>query len=171
MGERELRGEAELEQPTRAPHARYATPWLFFVATFTLTWAFWVPAALLGREFSAVPVFLLIITGGLFGKALPPVILTFLAYDPEGRRDFWSRVIDFRRISAGWYAAILLMFPTFSVLAILTDIATGGSMPALATAARLLSDPLALAQFAVFALIFGPLPEELGWRGYVLDRL
>jgi membrane protease YdiL (CAAX protease family) len=35
----------------------------------------------------------------------------------------------------------------------------------------LLEQPLSLITFVIFIFIFGPLPEELGWRGYVLDEL
>jgi uncharacterized protein len=31
--------------------------------------------------------------------------------------------------------------------------------------------PLALLGFAAFVLVFGPIPEEIGWRGYALDAL
>jgi membrane protease YdiL (CAAX protease family) len=31
--------------------------------------------------------------------------------------------------------------------------------------------PFGIVRFAMFTLVFGPLPEELAWRGYALDRL
>ena len=33
-----------------------------------------------------------------------------------------------------------------------------------------LDAPLSLIPFAIGILVFGPLPEELGWRGYAQDR-
>ena len=36
---------------------------------------------------------------------------------------------------------------------------------------NLLSEPWRILPFAVFILLYGPLPEELGWRGYALDGL
>jgi membrane protease YdiL (CAAX protease family) len=35
----------------------------------------------------------------------------------------------------------------------------------------MLSDPLGFVLYLVFVFIYGPLPEEFGWRGYALDRL
>ena len=37
--------------------------------------------------------------------------------------------------------------------------------------APFLSAPLTLVPFALRVFVHGPFPEELGWRGYVLDRL
>jgi uncharacterized protein len=36
---------------------------------------------------------------------------------------------------------------------------------------ELIGSPLALLGFALFVLIFGPVPEEIGWRGDALDAL
>ncbi len=46
-----------------------------------------------------------------------------------------------------------------------------GALPHLDAAGRYLHNPLTLIPFALKILIYGPLPEELGWRGYALDRL
>jgi membrane protease YdiL (CAAX protease family) len=40
-----------------------------------------------------------------------------------------------------------------------------------AAAAARLADPLGLLATLLFILVIGPLPEEIGWRGYLLDRL
>lgn len=158
-------------EKTQSRLSKYSSPWYFFALTFTLTWVFWIPAALSGKEITTFSVGVLIALGGLFGKVLPAVIFPYLTQGSEGWRDFWRRVIDFRRIGLGWYAVILISFPLFSALGVLTDVLTGGSVPLFETARHFLMKPLTILPFAVFTLLFGPLPEELGWRGYVLDRL
>ncbi|MFP8888516.1 CPBP family intramembrane glutamic endopeptidase [Natrialbaceae archaeon A-CW2] len=37
--------------------------------------------------------------------------------------------------------------------------------------AELAVDPVSILPYAIFMLMFGPIPEELGWRGYALDGL
>jgi len=69
-----------------------------------------------------------------------------------------------------WSAVILLAVPILTGLAVLTDISLGGSGAQLEAAARFLREPSAILSFAIFMLFFGPVPEELGWRGYALDR-
>jgi len=66
---------------------------------------------------------------------------------------------------------ILLTVPTLTILAILLDILAGGRGAQFEAIARFLTQPPTILPFAAFRLLFGPLPEELGWRGYALDRL
>ncbi|MCR4425466.1 MAG: CPBP family intramembrane metalloprotease [Firmicutes bacterium] len=125
----------------------------------------------MGQAYSEFPVWLLHALGVVFGPMLIPIVLTRLLQDSEGRRDYFRRLTDFRRIGAGWYGVVLLVFPLLSGLAALTDTLGGGAWPSFETAAGLLASPSRLLSFAVFTLFFGPIPEELGWRGYALDRL
>ena len=150
--------------------ATYANPWPFFALTFGWTWLFWIAAALSGQSIEVLPVRLLLYLGGV-GPALAGILLTYRIQDREGRRDFWRRMIDPRRISAGWYAVILLTVPLLTALALLLHLLSGGNLPQFGEATRLLSQPLTILPFVLFTLLFGPLPEELGWRGYALDRL
>lgn len=66
---------------------------------------------------------------------------------------------------------ILLPIPVLTVLAILLDILAGGSGAQFEGIVRFLSQPLKILPFVALMIFFGPLPEELGWRGYALDRL
>jgi len=147
--------------------AIYANPWPFFALTFGWTWLFWITAVLSGQSIEALSVRLLLYLGGL-GPLLAGILLTHLTQDREGRRDYWRRVVDFKRIGAGWYGVTLLTIPVLTGLAALLDVLLGGSPPRLEVD---LSRPLAVLPFALFTLLFGPLPEELGWRGHALDRL
>ncbi len=150
--------------------SKHTSPWLFFVLTFSWTWVFWIPAALLGMSADKVPVQVLIALGGI-GPLVAAIFLTCITQNRQGRRDYWRRVIDFKRIGKYWYAVILLAVPILTGLAVLTDIFLGGSGAQMEAAERFLRKPSAILPFAIFILFFGPVPEELGWRGYALDRL
>jgi membrane protease YdiL (CAAX protease family) len=85
--------------------------------------------------------------------------------------DFWRRAIDLKRIGIRWYAVVLLSVPVLTALGALVDKLLGGGGLKLEAAERFVQQPLMFLPFALFALVFGPLPEELAWRGYALDGL
>ena len=147
-----------------------AKPWLYFGLALAWSWACFIPAALLGRSVTELPVLILFVLGGL-GPPLAALVLLYTVETPEARRDYWKRLVDVRRIGAAWWAVLLLVPPVFAGLGVLSYWLEWGSLPSMETAARRLASPLALAGSALFFLVFGPLPEEMGWRGYALDRL
>lgn len=58
-----------------------------------------------------------------------------------------------------------------SGLGILTHTVQTGNLPRLEFPSWFLATPAIIIPWALFILIFGPLPEELGWRGYALEHL
>ncbi len=145
-------------------------PWRFFALAIGLSWLLWLPAVLSGQNAMTFPWMLLLIAGGI-GPATAEVVLIARNRDRAQWQDYWQRVLDFRRIGAGWYAVILLTSPVLNGIAILLSFLLAGEQPDFETARRLLSQPWTILPFAIFILLFGPLPEELGWRGYGLDSL
>jgi len=147
-----------------------ANPWRFFALALGISWFFWLWVILLSWNVFTFPA---IVFGaiGLFGPAIAEIILIYRAHDREGWRDYWQRVFDIRRIGKIWFLVILLTFPALNTIALLLSILTGFPWPEFETARNLLSEPWKILPFAVFILLYGPLPEELGWRGYALDGL
>ncbi|KAA0010611.1 MAG: methyltransferase domain-containing protein [Thermoplasmata archaeon] len=147
-----------------------ANPWKFFALALGISWFFWMWVILLGWNVFTFPA---IILGalGLFGPAIAEIILISRTHDKEQWKDYWQRVFDIRRIKGKWFLVILLTFPVLNAIAILMSFLSGSPLPRFETAENLLSEPWRILPFAIFILIFGPLPEELGWRGYALDGL
>jgi membrane protease YdiL (CAAX protease family) len=154
------------------PHEflQYANPRRFFALALGLSWLCWTPIALFGLEPFSMPGIVLFALGGL-GPATAEFVLILREADPAYVRDYWQRVIDVRRIGLSWFAVILLFFPVVNAIALAMVALTGGTLPAFETAREFLGNPLAIVPYAGFILLFGPLPEELGWRGYALDGL
>ena len=144
--------------------------WIFFALTFFLTWVFWIPLALSGRDVMAGPLMIVLLVGG-FGPSIAGIIMTYRTQNKEGRRDFWRRSINFKQISLGWYVVILLIFPLVYALAILIDILLGGSPPGADALTQIAEQPASLIGMLLMGLIIGPLAEEFGWRGFALDPL
>lgn len=142
----------------------------FFALAFAFSWALWVPSAVSGENVNTFPWIIAYTLSG-FGPSLAGILMTYLEKSPEGQRQFWKRAIDFKRISAGWYAFIILIFPFLFGLGFLANFLLNGSAPGLETFKQLLSNPANLIIVFIAGLFTGPIAEELGWRGYALDKL
>jgi uncharacterized protein len=154
---------------TSAPDWK-TSPWPFFILALGWSWLFWTPVVLTEMDISVTPGIVLF-TIGIFGPAVSAILLTCLTGDKQERREYWSRLISFNRIRPRWYAIIVLIAPVYSILAILSGLVIKGNIPAVDTAVRYVTLPLTIIPFAIVRMVYGPFPEELGWRGYALDRL
>lgn len=150
--------------------SKAANPWRFFALALGISWFFWMWVILLDWNVFTFPAILLGALG-LIGPAFAEIILIYRTHDKEEWRDYWQRVFDIRRIGKRWHLVVWLTFPVLNAVALLLSTYTGSHLPAFATAENLLSEPWRILPFAIFILLYGPLPEELGWRGYALDGL
>ncbi|GGC55804.1 CPBP family intramembrane metalloprotease [Haloferax sulfurifontis] len=134
------------------------------------TWAFWLPAIALGVRFdSAVGLSLLLV--GLAVPGVSGIAFVYLVYDERGRSDFWNRVRNPRRIGLRWFLVLLSVPLGVGVLAGTLDLLLGGPGPTWGEAVTEFGvNPLAVLPTLFFATL-PPILEELGWRGYALDRL
>ncbi|MBN1668652.1 MAG: CPBP family intramembrane metalloprotease [Anaerolineales bacterium] len=144
-----------------------SSPWTYFLLTFAFSWLFWLPAAFIPTEIPTSPWVVLLYAGGL-GPAVAGLSLIYLTKDKAYQREYWQRILDPRRIRWYWYLVILGAYP---LLVALSALAVQGQVPASSELNNLLAQPGRLLPFVFFIFIFGPLPEELGWRGYALDEL
>jgi membrane protease YdiL (CAAX protease family) len=145
-------------------------PWLYLLLAYGLTWLFWIPIALTRQDYQTSPILLAVVFLGVFGPGIAGIIMTYREQGKEGGRDFWRRVFDFRRISLKWYALILLLFPALYMISIGINHWLGGDPPEFAFIKEALTMPTGLLIVAILYLLQSAL-EELGWRGYMLDRL
>ncbi len=66
-------------------------------------------------------------------------------------------------------AVLFALVPAATILSAYLNWLLTSVPPDWFTLSACLKDPAGLIAFAVFTLVFGPLAEELGWRGYLLD--
>ena len=158
-----------MNRNSKSSKSIWSNPWVYFAATFVWTWLFWGVAILTGASMETFGGPLLLL--GVIGPSLMGIMFTYLTRDQEGRRDYWKRIVDFKRILGRWYLVIFLFVPILNILAALLDAISGGSGATWGEAAKnMLINPLLVIPSILFASLI-PFLEELGWRGYVLDRL
>ena len=143
-------------------------PLTFVLAAFGFSWACWLPLVLAARGLLPLPVpTLAVVLVGSFGPTLAAVAVTAREAGRAGVRALAGRLLRWR-VAPGWYAVALGLPFLLSLLAMGLHVALGGAPPSVAGLVALL--PLLPVQF-LFALPFGPLGEEVGWRGYALPAL
>ncbi len=155
-----------------APSSFYGKAlWGFIAFSHGWTWFFWMLSALFGTTIWRPPALFFFILGGL-GVLLGGVVMTRLMRGADGLRDLGRRIVDPRRITGRWWALVLLFFPVLTLLAGTLSGALGDTQTFdfLGLVQRV-AQPASLLGTIAFTFIMGPFPEEIGWRGYLLDHL
>ena len=145
-------------------------PWLFLILGFAFSWAVWIPVGFTGRDYQSSPYLLAAVLVGAFGPGLAAIILTFNSKDLDEISDFRERVFDFRRIRPGWILIILALWPTLHVIAIGITKLSGEPIPASSFFQEILRQPNTI-PIVLFLYLVQAGVEELGWRGYLQDKL
>lgn len=152
------------------PQIRLWRKWSFFMLALGWSWLFWVPLIFLKLVFNTMPGIILYGIGGL-GPAISAIYLVRTTQPKDERREFWRRVIDFKRVPWRWFLAALFI----PLLIAIFTVAVSSFLPTEYTKWQpmwlLFQNPLLFAFFLISTLLFGPLPEEIGWRGYGLESL
>ncbi len=145
-------------------------PWQFLGLAVAFAWMIEVPAALSGVDISTTPYGWIVYLGGL-GPAIAALYLLYTSDDSRFIVAYWRRLVDPSRITGWWWAMILLFPPVLTLISLAIFIAAGGGFPPFEQLSGLAAAPLSVIPFLLGVLLFGPLPEEPGWRGYGLDAL
>jgi len=143
---------------------------LFFSITLFLSWfVFWGPLVLfripaisfVSNIFGPVWAIILFIVGG-FIPSLVAILLTGIREGKAGLRQLGRRIVQFK-IGWRWYLATVLV----------VTLPTAGQLLIIRWLGQVFDYRAFLTQLgsAIPLIILGPLSEELGWRGYALDRL
>lgn len=160
------------EEPDEMSKSELASKrlWLFIALSYALSWLLWIPTAISGADITTTTWLIPYLLGG-FGPSIAGIIIVYQSRDAGLRQDFWERVVDFKRISAGWYLFIVLVFPILFATTVGLTWLFDKSMPGFEALGQMVANPLSLIGMMAIGILAGPLAEELGWRGVALDRL
>ncbi len=146
--------------------------WGFLLFSHGWTFAWWGVPILAGWHAFRFPGIVFLIVGGL-GVTIGGVVMSWLVEGRAGLVDLWRRLIELRRIPTRWGLVVLFLWPALAVVgAAMAAVIDGQSQPIDAgPLLAVLADPIALVVTLVPIFLLGPFHEEIGWRGYWLDRL
>jgi len=145
-------------------------PWLYLALAYGLAWLFWIPVALTGQDYQGSPLLVAAVLVGVFGPGAAGIILTYAQEGKAGRKDLWRRVVDVRRIRLLWYVIPILLWPLLHLIAIGLNQLMGGDAPGFEFIRELSAQPMGMLVVVILYFVQAGL-EELGWRGYMLDRM
>ncbi|WP_137284847.1 CPBP family intramembrane glutamic endopeptidase [Halorussus salinisoli] len=145
--------------------------WGYFLFSHGWAWLWWSVNIVAGFDAFGFPGVVFTVLGGA-GPPLGGIVMSRVTYGRTGVRDLRNRLTDVRRIPPRWLAVVVLFEPAITVVSgvVATILDPGTRHLSVEELTGLAADPLGLLAYAGFVLILGPLPEEIGWRGYLLDR-
>ena len=145
-------------------------PWLFLLLSFAFSWSVWIPVAYTGRDYQSSPYLLAAVLVGAFGPGLAAIILNFFSKNLEQITDFSQRIYQVSRIRPGWILIILALWPVLHGLANGLTFFLGEPIPESAFLEEVLGQPNTI-PLVIFLYFLQALIEELGWRGYLQEKL
>lgn len=135
-----------------------------------LSWAPWLLLAAGVTGFRTPAGTALLALGGT-GPLAAALIMLFTRETSGVRRDYFRRLFSFRLIPGGWYPVIFAGVPGILLGGAGISALLGEPFLPQLLKPEYLRNPAALLPMIPFVFLFGPLPEEPGWRGYALPGL
>jgi membrane protease YdiL (CAAX protease family) len=110
-----------------------------------------------------------------FGGGAPTVvggILVLKTFPRKQKIGFFRSYFDFRGLKLKWFIWVILYFAIIAATGIYISVKIFYQpMPGMNWLKTIIQRPYTLPVFLFLSFISGPLNEEIGWRGYSLDRL
>ena len=135
----------------------------FFILTFAITWACWVPIVILPIPEHTVSRAVLLFVG-IFAPSLSAIALTAWTTGEEGLRTLLAGILRWE-VGARWYVFAVAYTLIIKLFVTLVYRLAAGTWPRFGTV------PLYIIPFAILISTPGQSGEEIGWRGYALPRL
>ena len=139
----------------------------YFLLAYAVSWAFFVPFVYLWRVVldGHFEWWLVVFLPGAYGPTIAAVVLAGVIDGKQGVKRLLAKLLIWR---VGWVWYLFAGFLPIALLGLAVFLSSlGGTTTTFEPAKMLSAVPVAL----LVALPFGPLGEELGWRGFALPRL
>lgn len=161
-----------MKETARSRVSRNADLWGFLLFSHGWAWTFWSVLAFTGWGPFEYPGVVFLFVGGT-GPMLGGVVMSGFVGGRDELHDLARRAVDPRLVPARWWLFVLSFFPIVTALAaVFVAVFDPSAQPVdIGGALEAIADPAAFAPTLVFLFLLGPLPEEIGWRGFFLDRL
>jgi membrane protease YdiL (CAAX protease family) len=150
-------------RPVRSTVLRRHPVAAFFLMTYLMTWALWLPLVILQDRTPPALDLVLRVLGSSAPSALAILLVARLHGRAEVRR--LLRRLLIARVAVGWYVAIVAL-TALAVVAVWVSTLFAFPTPVVAVT---IPGVLSLFLFSIFP--GSALGEELGWRGFALPRL
>ena len=137
----------------------------FIMLAYTLSWAYWIPLAL-GDDTVRTGIGWPTQMPGLLGPAVAAVIVTALADGTAGLADLWARITRWR---VGWWWLSVLVILLAGAIAIVATGSLGETYDL--TLYSGINAGIGAPATIIVALVVNGFGEEVGWRGFLAERL
>ena len=142
-------------------------PVKYYLTTFILSYILWAAGAAASHT-ARGSFYMVLMLIGLLMPFIISLVMTFRG-GKAMRKDFFSRLIDIRRINMKIMPVFFLIMPASVIISILISIPFGGSPDQLQTAEGFSFSTGVVPVLTV--LLMAACFEEMGWRGYAFDSL
>lgn len=140
---------------------------IFTIVSCLFSWACWLPIVqtLVTSPFESSGSVLLLFFLGAYGPTLTGILMSYLYYGREGLKALFKRALLIK-VGFRWFLIALFTGPLIYAVAIGIYTAFGGAVGTVNYGLL----PWIPVVFIV-PIVFGPLAEEFGWRGFALPLL
>lgn len=146
----------------------YGHGFLYIAVTILWTWSVLFIPVFLKLDFeSAVTKTAYLLAGA--SPSVIAIIFVFRSKDNDYIKSFFSRIIRFDLISLKGYIFLLLFIPAITISSEYISYFITSHQPNWSILVSYLKSPVNFFTFILFTLFFGPLVEEIGWRGHLFD--